>query len=105
MVELMLLAGLRRCEVIGLGLADVRPGEQRVFRRAQGRQPANRARGSPFFLSLASYLDGERPTTALTDKVFVVLKGRRRVHPLSADGLDEILDGARGRWLGARDVS
>jgi integrase len=29
--------------------------------------------------------------------VFVVLKGPRRGLPLSADGLDEILDGARGR--------
>jgi len=29
--------------------------------------------------------------------VFVVLKGPRRGMPLSAKGLDEILDGARGR--------
>jgi integrase len=29
--------------------------------------------------------------------VFVVLKGTRRGLPLTADGLDEILDGARGR--------
>ena len=98
MVELMLLAGLRRCEVLGLALADVRPGERRVF-VAEGKGGSQRIVpvGSPFFLSLASYLDGERPMTAVTDKVFVVLKGRRRGHPLSADGLDEILDGARGR--------
>ena len=32
-----------------------------------------------------------------TDLVFVVLKGRRRGEPLSAEGLDEILDGARER--------
>jgi integrase len=32
-----------------------------------------------------------------TDRVFVVLKGSRRGEPLSAAGLDEILDGARGR--------
>ena len=29
--------------------------------------------------------------------MFVVLKGPRRGHPLSAGGLDEILDGARAR--------
>jgi integrase len=52
---------------------------------------------APFFISLASYLDLERPTDAVTDKVFVVLKGPRRGQPLSASGIDEILDGARGR--------
>src|SRR4029079_16625831 len=38
----------------------------------------------------------ERPETE-TEKVFVVLKGARRGLPLSAAGLDEILDGARDR--------
>ena len=31
LVTAMLLGGLRRCEVIGLRLADLRPGERRVF--------------------------------------------------------------------------
>jgi integrase len=98
MVELMLLAGLRRCEVLGLALADVRPGERRVF-VAEGKGGSQRIVpvGSPFFVSLASYLEHERPVESLTDKVFVVLKGHRRGRPLSADGLDEILDGARSR--------
>ena len=47
--------------------------------------------------SLGDYLDAERPRTSATDRVFVVLKGPRRGEPLSAAGLDEILDGARGR--------
>jgi integrase/recombinase XerD len=38
----------------------------------------------------------ERPDTA-TSRVFVVLKGPRRGLPLSAEGLDEVLDGARRR--------
>jgi len=98
MAELMLLAGLRRCEVLGLALADVRPGERRVF-VAEGKGGSQRVVpvGSPFFVSLASYLDLERPADAMTDKVFVALKGPRRGSPLSAYGLDEILDGARGR--------
>jgi integrase/recombinase XerD len=33
MVEAMVLGGLRRCEVLGLDLADVRVGERRVFTR------------------------------------------------------------------------
>jgi len=43
------------------------------------------------------YLEYERPDDAATDRVFVVLKGPRREQPLSAYGLDEILDGARSR--------
>lgn len=39
----------------------------------------------------------ERPPESTSTQLFVVLKGRRRGEPLSAAGLDEILDGARGR--------
>jgi integrase/recombinase XerD len=50
-----------------------------------------------FFATLARYLDGERPKQAATDRVFVVLKQPRRGQPLSAYGLDEIIEGARRR--------
>ena len=50
-----------------------------------------------FFATVAAYLEHERPADADTDRVFVVLKGPRRGRPLSAYGLDEILDGARRR--------
>jgi integrase/recombinase XerD len=50
-----------------------------------------------FFGALGSYLHDERPCDAGTDRVFVVLKGPRRGQPLSAEGLDEILAGARKR--------
>ena len=49
-----------------------------------------------FFTALADYLQSERPATS-SDAVFVVLKGPRRGQPLSAYGLDEVLDGARRR--------
>jgi integrase/recombinase XerD len=52
---------------------------------------------SRFFTSVASYLDSERPAEAGTDRLFVVLKGPRRGRPLSAAGLDQILDSARLR--------
>ncbi len=97
MVEAMLLGGLRRCEVLGLRLDDVNIGERRVF-VAEGK--GGRQRMVPvsprFFASLGDYLEHERPP-ASSDRVFVVLKGPRRGEPLSAAGLDEILDGARGR--------
>ena len=51
---------------------------------------------NPFFTALGDYFHRERPKTS-TDRVFVVLKGPRRGRPLSAEGLDEILAGARRR--------
>jgi integrase/recombinase XerD len=98
MVQAMLLGGLRRCEVLGLRLSDVHPGEKRLF-IADGKGGHQRiVPVSPrFFTTLASYLELERPDTASTDRVFVVLKGQRRGRPLSAAGLDEIVAGARRR--------
>ena len=98
MVEAMVLGGLRRGEVLGLRFGDLYAAERRVF-VADGK--GGRQRMIPmagrFFATVAAYLDRERPAEAATDRVFVVLKGPRRGEPLSAYGLDEILDGARGR--------
>ena len=59
----MLLAGLRRCEVLGLRLRDINPGEQRLF-VASGK--GGRERIVPvsgrFFEALGEYLAGERPS-------------------------------------------
>ena len=98
MVAAMVLGGLRRCEVLGLRLADLRfGGAAGVHRRGQGRPPAADPGVGPVLHRGGAYLDAERPAGAGTDRVFVVLKGPRRGQPLSAGGLDEILDGARGR--------
>lgn len=98
MIEVMLLGGLRRCEVLGLRLTDLRPGERRVF-VAEGK--GGRQRIVPvsarFFSTVAAYYDTERPRTCGTDRVFVVLKGPTRGQPLTAAGLDEIVDGASKR--------
>lgn len=98
MVEAMLLGGLRRCEVLGLRFADLRPGEGRVF-IAEGKGGHQRLVPiSPrFFRSLGRYLDGERPDTASSERLFVVLKGPNRGRALTEDGLDEIIRGARRR--------
>jgi site-specific recombinase XerD len=98
MVLAMVLGGLRRCEVLGLRLEDLRPGERRVFigEGKGGHQrivPVSRR----FFSAVGAYLDVERPPGAHTDRVFVVLKGQRRGQPLSAYGVDEILSGAKRR--------
>jgi integrase/recombinase XerD len=94
----MLLAGLRRCEVLGLRLRDMNPGEQRLFVTSGkgGRERVVSVSGR-FFEALGAYVQLERPPDAVTDVCFVVLKGPRRGLPLSAAGLDEVIDGARGR--------
>jgi len=98
MIEAMLLGGLRRCEVLGLRLEDLRPGERRLF-IAEGKGGHQRLVpiSNRFFASVAAYLDGERPESAPTDHVFVVLKGPGRGQPLTPAGLDEIISGARQR--------
>ena len=98
MVLAMVLAGLRRCEVLGLRMADVRVGDRRLF-VAEGKGGHQRVVpvAGQFLQALGDYLHDERPAAATTDRLFVVLKGPRRGLPLSAEGLDEILAGARTR--------
>jgi site-specific recombinase XerD len=100
MVAAMVLGGLRRCEALGLRLDDVRVAERRLF-VANGKGGHQRLVPiSPkFFKHLAAYLEQERPADADTDTdaVFLVLKRPRRGRPLTAYGLDEVLDGARER--------
>jgi integrase/recombinase XerD len=98
MVAAMVLGGLRRCEVLGLRMEDLRVAERRVF-IADGKGGHQRLVpvSSRFFAAVAAYLDAERPADTETDRVFVVLKGPNRGKPLSAKGLDEVLVGARRR--------
>ncbi len=86
----MVLGGLRRCEVLGLRLGDLRFGERRVF-IAEGKGGHQRLipLSARFFTEVSAYLEAERPAAAGTDRVFTVLKGPRRGQPLSAAGLDE----------------
>ncbi len=98
MVEAMVLGGLRRCEVLGLRLGDIKAGERRLFiaEGKGGRQRIVPVSGR-FFATVGRYMDQERPRTSVTDRLFVVLKGPRRGRPLSAAGVDQIMEGARGR--------
>jgi site-specific recombinase XerD len=98
MVQAMVLGGLRRCEVLGLRLEDLRLGEWRVF-IADGKGGHQRLVpvSTSFFTTVAAYMNVERPAGAATDRLFVVLKGPNRGRPLSADGLDEIISAARVR--------
>ena len=98
MVLAMLLGGLRRCKLLGLRFQDVQVADRRLV-VVEGKGGHHRVvpAANRFFDALGGYLHEERPTTASTDRVFVVLKGQRPGLPLSAEGLDEILNGARSR--------
>lgn len=97
-VQVMLLAGLRRCEVLALGLADLRRGEWRVFiTDGKGGHERLVPMSTTFFTTVATYLRTERPSDATTDRLFVALKGPTRGGPLSASGFDEVLTAARRR--------
>ncbi len=98
MVAAMVLGGLRRCEVLGLRMEDLRAAERRVF-IVEGKGGHQRLVpvSSRFFTAVAAYLETERPAESDTDRLFVVLKGPNRGNFLSAKGLDEVLTGARRR--------
>ncbi|MFB9315016.1 MULTISPECIES: tyrosine-type recombinase/integrase [Nocardioides] len=89
---------MRRCEVVGLRVEDLRVAERRVF-IADGKGGHQRLvpTSSRFFDHVAAYLDAERPPDATTDQLFVVLKQGGRGRPLTAAGLDQILLTARTR--------
>jgi integrase/recombinase XerD len=98
MLEAMVLGGLRCCEVVGLRLEDLHPTERRVF-IADGKGGHQRLvpLSARFFASVSHYLSEERPTDAVSDQLFVVLKGGRRGGGLSIDGLEQIVRGAKTR--------
>jgi integrase len=98
MVQAMVLGGLRRCEVLGLRLGDLRLGEWRVMiTEGKGGHERLVPLSPTFFATVARYMNRERPPETTTDSLFVSLKGPRRGEPLSTPGLDEIVRAARKR--------
>jgi len=98
MVQAMVLGGLRRCEVLGLRLGDLRLGEWRVLiTEGKGGHERLVPLSPTFFATVARYMNHERPPESTTDSLFVSLKGQHRGQPLSTPGLDEIVRAARRR--------
>lgn len=91
MILLMVLAGLRKSEVLGLELADL-DLVKRTVRVRQGKGGRERVCcvSELFFKVLGRYLHDERPATDDL-QLFVVLKGPRRGQPLSVSGLNTII--------------
>ena len=86
LIALMLLDGLRSCEVLHLQLEDLRVAEGQIRVHGKG----NRERVLPLpeetLQALQSYLHWERPLIN-TPALFVCLKGPRRGRPLTLAGL------------------
>ncbi len=98
MTQAMVLGGLRRCEVLGLRLGDLRLGEWRVLiREGKGGHERLVPLSPTFFATMARYMDHERPVETTSDALFVALEGARRCQPLSVPGLDQIIRAARMR--------
>ena len=92
MVLLMLLAGLRKSEVLKLGLKDIDFGQRTIMvREGKGGHQRVVAISDTGLRELISYLNEERPASG-SDKVFLVMKGKNSGHPLTVAALDTIIE-------------
>jgi len=86
LVGLMLLAGLRSCEVLAMQFADLSLAEAQILVRGKGNKPRLLPLPQDILQVLQQYLSIERPLTNSTS-LFVCLKGRSRGLPLTSAGL------------------
>lgn len=86
LVGLMLLDGLRSCEVLALALADLQLAEAHMRVLGKGNQPRCLPLPQEIRDVLEKYLHLERPPTN-SAALFVCLKGRHRGLPLTPAGL------------------
>jgi len=96
-VYLMLLCGLRTCEALGLQLDDLSLDEQRI--RVRGKGDKQRWVPLPALLVqvVGDYLRLERPARCHGRQLLVVLQGRRRGYPMSAEGMRSLFRYRRRR--------
>ena len=91
-VLLMLLAGLRKSEVLKLALDDIDFGQHTLtVKEGKGGHRRVVAISDAGLQELLSYLNKERPATG-SDRAFLVLKGRNRGQPMSVGALDTIIE-------------
>lgn len=92
MVLLMLLAGLRKSEVLKLSRKDVDFGQRTLtVREGKGGYQRVVAISDTGLQELISYLNKERPAGG-SDRVFLVMKGQHRGQPLTVAALDTIIE-------------
>ena len=86
LVGLMLLDGLRSCEILTLQLEDVKLADAQLHVLGKGRKRRTLPLPGEILEVLQSYLRLERPLTN-APHLFVSLKGRRRGQPMTPAGL------------------
>jgi integrase len=98
MVLVMLLAGLRKSEVLKLGLKDIDFGQRTlIVREGKGGHQRVVAISDTGLQEIISYLNKERPASR-SDKVFLVMKGKNQGRPLTiASGYHHRVPPAEGR--------
>jgi site-specific recombinase XerD len=86
-VHLLLLCGLRSAEVLQLRLGDVLVEDAQL--RIHGKGNRERVLPLPEIVarSIADYVRWERPAQSASLRLFVVLQGARRGHPMTLTGL------------------
>lgn len=94
-VALLLLNGLRSCEVLGLELGDLALSEAQVRVRGKGGKVRVLPLAPETIRLLDCYLKAERPLTNCS-RVFVVWKGRARGQPMTQAGLRSLFRHHRG---------
>ena len=85
-VGLMLLDGLRSCEILTLQLEDLKLADAQLHVLGKGRKQRILPLPGEILEVLQSYLRLERPLTN-SSSLFVSLKGRRRGRPMTPAGL------------------
>jgi integrase len=110
LVALLVGAGLRLSEALGLRLGDLDWGGKQVFvRRGKGGRQRYAMAPEPAWAALKAYLETERPdppagAPAGEAPVFVALRGPRRGRPLTAAGVQSLFRHHRRR-AGAPNVT
>jgi integrase/recombinase XerD len=91
-VLLMLLAGLRKSEVLKLTLDDIDFGQHTLtVKEGKGGHQRVVAISGTGLQELISYLNTERPPSR-SERVFLVMKGRNRGLPMTVGALDTIIE-------------
>jgi integrase/recombinase XerD len=96
LVGLMLLDGLRSCEVLTLELESLQLAERHIRILGKGQKERLLPLPDEIVEVLGNYLRLERPLTN-SPALFVSLKGRRRGQPMSAAGLRSLFRHHRAR--------
>jgi integrase/recombinase XerD len=95
-VGLMLLDGLRSCEILSLQLEDLEMADSRIRVFGKGSRKRILPLPAEIIQVLRNYIQLERPLTN-TPYLFVSLKGQRRGQPMTPAGLRSLFRYHRGR--------